>query len=102
MLKNEVSELKVKTTTLKAEVKASKRNMKFNAVKLSQIAQNKQDLVQMSAIFDLERSNAIKGSAAMPALHLSPFLPISNQIPNDSVGNSIFELANGEEEDFTV
>lgn len=86
---------------MKSEVKASKRYLKLNAVKLAQIEQNKADLVQMSATFDFERSNAIKDSAAMPALQLSPFLPISSQIPNDSVGNSIFEPANGEQEDFT-
>lgn len=81
---------------MNSEVKASKRYLKLNAVKLAQIEQNKADLVQMSATFDFERSNAIKDSAAMPALQLSPFLPISSQIPNESVGNSIFEPANGE------
>ena len=81
---------------MKSEVKASKRYLKLNAVKLAQIEQNKADLVQMSATFDFERSNAIKDSAAMPALQLSPFLPISSQIPIESVGNSIFEPANGE------
>lgn len=88
---------------MKAEVKASKRYLKLNAVKLAQIEQNKIDLVNMSATFDFERSNAIKDSAAMPALHLSPFLPVASQIPNDSVGvgNSIFEPHSRQEEDFT-
>lgn len=77
-LKNEVAELEMRTSNMKAEVKASKRYLKLNAVKLSQIEQNKQDLVQMSARVDFERSTAIKSSAAMPALHLSPFLPLSS------------------------
>jgi len=79
---------------MKQEVKASKRVLKLNAVKLSQVEQNKQDLVQMSATIDFERSSVIKSSAAMPGLHLSPFLSLQNQVVNDSV----FEPVSGENE----